>query len=89
MAFVFGAELTVAGVIGLVMGSGMSYKLRDRFPWIDPTICGVSLLISSPFIFVGIGFAVESIALAMVMVFFGEVFLNMNWAVAVDISLVC
>ena len=87
VAFVFGAELTAAGVIGLILGSGLSYVLRPRIAWIDPSICGLSMLIAAPFLFVAIAFADQFVAMTFVMVFFGELLLNMNWAVAVDIML--
>ena len=28
--------MCIAGVVGLTLGSGLSYKLRSRIPWIDP-----------------------------------------------------
>jgi len=88
VAFVFGVVLSVAGVLGLALGSGLSYKLRERLPWVDPVICGLGLLASAPFCLAAVGFARESPAAAFGLVFVGEIFLNMNWAIIVDISLV-
>ena len=28
--------MCLAGVVGLTLGSGLSYKLRPRIPWVDP-----------------------------------------------------
>ena len=87
VAFIFGVELTVGGVLGLILGSFLSYWLRPKFDWIDPTICGVSMLVASPFLFISVAFATENIPLTLVFMFFAELFINMNWAVAVDILL--
>lgn len=80
--------MCIAGVLGLCLGSGLSYKLRDRYQWVDPVICGVGLVVSAPFLFCALGYTKDGVVLAMVLVTIGEVFLNMNWAVVVDISLV-
>ena len=80
--------LSVAGVFGLILGSGLSLKFRERFPRIDPIICGVGLIVSAPFLFVGIGLAKDGIVMAFILVFVGQIFLNANWAVVVDIALV-
>jgi len=87
VAFVFGVVLSVAGVLGLALGSGLSYKLRETLPWVDPVICGLGLLASAPFCLAAVGFARESAVAAFALVFVGEIFLNMNWAIIVDISL--
>eukprot|EP00094_Tigriopus_californicus_P007790 TCALIF_07502-PA protein Name:"Similar to spin Protein spinster (Drosophila melanogaster)" AED:0.16 eAED:0.16 QI:0/0.75/0.55/1/0.75/0.77/9/69/476 len=87
VAFIFGVIMCIAGVLGLCLGSGLSYKLRDRYPWVDPVICGVGLVVSAPFLFCALGYAQDGVVLALVLVTIGEAFLNMNWAVVVDISL--
>ena len=53
-------------------------------------ICGVGLFISAPFIFSALATAATDSGVigAFVLMFFGQVFLNMNWAIVVDISLV-
>ncbi len=52
-------------------------------------ICGVGLFISAPFIFSALATAVSGGVIgAFILMFFGQVFLNMNWAIVVDISLV-
>ncbi len=88
VAFFFGLLVSVGGLIGLTTGSALSYKLRDRIPWVDPVICGCGLLISTPFIFPAIGFAKNGIIVCFILTFFAQIFVNMNWAVIVDISLV-
>jgi hypothetical protein len=78
----------VGGIIGLTSGSTMSYYLRGRIPWIDPVICGCGLLFSLPFTFPAIAYAKNNIFGTFALILFGQIFVNMNWAVIVDISLV-
>jgi len=87
VGLVFGAILSAAGIVGLILGSGLSYLLRKKIAWIDPVICGTGLLLSFPLIFGALYVSDSSVTTAFVLIFFGEAFLNMNWAVVVDISL--
>ena len=80
--------LSAAGITGLIFGSGLSFWLRKKIAWIDPVICGVGLLISTPLIFGALYILDSSVTAALVLIFVGQIFLNMNWAVVVDISLV-
>ena len=80
VGFLFGVVLCVAGVCGLLLGSGLSIWLRKRIAWIDPIICGIGLLVSSPLIFVALYITDQSVKMAFISMFFGQVFLNMNWA---------
>jgi hypothetical protein len=89
VALIFGLILSAAGICGLLLGSGLSFWLRKRFAWIDPVICGGGLLISTPFIFAALYLIDTSVTWAFILMFIGQIFLNMNWAVVVDISLVC
>ena len=38
---------SVGGLLGVLCGMGLSVLLRPRLPWIDPVICGTSLLVSN------------------------------------------
>jgi len=87
VGFLFGVVLCVAGVCGLLLGSGLSIWLRKKVAWVDPVICGIGLFVSSPLIFVALYITDKSVKMAFISMFFGQVFLNMNWAVVVDISL--
>ena len=80
--------MSAAGVVGLMLGSGLSLWLREKIAWIDPVICGGGLLLSAPLIFAALWIVDQNVVLAFVLIFVGQVFLNMNWAVVVDISLV-
>ena len=80
VGFLFGVVLCVAGVCGLLLGSGLSIWLRKKIAWVDPVICGIGLLVSSPLIFVALYVTDKSVKMAFISMFFGQVFLNMNWA---------
>ena len=86
--FMFGLIMAVAGVVGLTFGSGLSYWLRPKYRGVDPLICGGGLVPSSILILVSFIVAYDNIWAAYILVFFGQVFLNMNWAVIVDMTLV-
>jgi len=87
VGFIFGIILSLAGICGLLLGSGLSLWLRKKIDWIDPVICGVGLLISVPLIFGALYILDKSVIWAFIIMFLGQVFLNMNWAIVVDISL--
>ena len=88
VGIIFGSVLSAAGICGLMLGSGLSLWLRKKIAWIDPVICGAGLLLSCPLIFGALYISDQSVVWAFVLMFIGQVFLNMNWAVVVDISLV-
>ena len=52
-------EYSLAGIIGVPLGSFISFKLRNKYPWVDPGICGMALLCAAPFV-LGALFAAES-----------------------------
>ncbi|CAB4065066.1 SPNS [Lepeophtheirus salmonis] len=85
--FYFGIVMVVAGISGLVLGSFLSIKLRNRFPRIDPIICGTGLLLSCPFLLCGIAFSLNGINQTYALIFLGQTFLNTNWAITVDMSM--
>ncbi|XP_065571433.1 protein spinster-like [Artemia franciscana] len=86
-SFVFGVIAMLAGIFGVLLGVTLSQKLRTRFPRSDPLICGIGLLISAPLILAGLLVADTYTNLCFVLIFFGQVFLNMNWSIATDIKL--
>ena len=80
--------MAISGVVGLCVGSSLSYFLRPKFRWIDPVICGGGLIPSSILILTCLVIMYNDVEMAYVTMFFGQVFLNMLWAVAVDMMLV-
>jgi len=83
----FGAVTLFGGLIGVTSGMLLSKYLRPKYEWIDPVICGASLIISIPFLLVGILIAKDHLGLAFIILFFGMCFLNTNWSVAVDMTI--
>ena len=83
----FGAVTLFGGLIGVTAGMLMSRYLRPKYEWIDPVICGVSLLVSIPFLIGGILLAKNHLDIAFGIIFIGMCFLNTNWSVAVDMTI--
>lgn len=88
MSFYFGAITMMAGIAGVPLGSYLSTKLSKHYPRCDPVICAVGLLLSAPLIAASMIFVTYSAPLAYLCVFFGEVALNLNWAIVADMLLV-
>lgn len=87
VSFVFGAIAMSAGLLGVPLGSFAGQKLRVKLPYADPLVCGIGLLISVPLILGAMVLAEWNTVASYVVVFFGQVFLNLNWAVVSDIVL--
>jgi len=83
----FGAVTLFGGLIGVTAGMLMSRYLRPKYEWIDPVICGVSLLVSIPFLIGGIFLCKDHLDIAFGIIFIGMCFLNTNWSVAVDMTI--
>lgn len=77
-----------AGIAGVPLGSYLSTKLSKRYPRSDPVICAVGLLLSAPLIAASMIFVTYSAPLAYILVFLGEIALNLNWAIVADMLLV-
>jgi len=85
--FVFGIVTMLSGVVGVPLGSILSVKLRPKAARSDPLICGVGLVISSIFLCIAIFTCNHAFVLAFVLIFFGEIALNLNWSIVADILL--
>jgi len=77
-----------AGLIGVPLGSYMAQRLKVHYPKADPLICAGGLLISAPLLFLGLALADKYNYLVLVLIFFGQVSLNLNWSIVADILLV-
>ncbi|XP_053663898.1 protein spinster [Anopheles marshallii] len=87
VSFVFGAITMTTGIIGVPLGSYLSQRLNEKSVKADPYICAVGLLLSSPLL-VGAMFMVRvNIYATYALIFFGELALNLNWAIVADILL--
>ena len=88
IAFVFGVMTMVAGIMGVPLGALLSTKLKVKFPRADPVICGVGLSITAFLFFLSLIWAAEtSILVALVLIFLGEISLNLNWSIVADMLL--
>ena len=86
--FIFGCVAVIAGIMGVLLGSSLSQIFRKKFSSsfiADPIICGTGLFLSVPLLGVSIYLAETNIILSFVACFFGQLFLNMNWAIVCDI----
>ena len=85
--FVFGVITMLSGIVGVPLGMILSTKLRAIYPRADPIICGAGILISAVLLTLGILFCDSNIVLTLVLIFFGEVSLNLNWSIVADMLL--
>ncbi|KAL7735946.1 hypothetical protein ACLKA6_002383 [Drosophila palustris] len=76
-----------AGLLGVPLGSVLSQRLRKRFPTADPVICAIGLLLSAPLLTGACLLVSSQTALTYALIFFGQLALNMNWAIVADILL--
>lgn len=78
----------LAGLLGVPLGSYLSQKWKKRYPACDPIICATGMLISAPLLS-GVFLVVSKHTLTTyILIFFGELALNLNWAIVADILLV-
>lgn len=77
-----------AGLIGVPLGSVLAQRLKVHYPKADPLICAGGLMISAPLLLLGLALADRYNYLVLVLIFFGQIALNMNWSIVADILLV-
>ncbi|KAH8252731.1 hypothetical protein KR032_001498 [Drosophila birchii] len=87
VAFKFGLITMVAGLVGVPLGSFMSTYMIKRFPTADPIICAFGLLLSAPLLTGATLLVNSSTAATYSLIFFGQLALNLNWAIVADILL--
>lgn len=78
----------MAGIIGVPLGTYLSQILSKKTRRWDPIICACGLLISAPLLTGSMIMITKNELIAYTLVFFGEVALNLNWAIVADILLV-
>ncbi len=88
MALVFGFITMLSGIVGVPLGSILSTKLKQKYPRADPLICASGLILSAALLGAGMYSANWNIYFAFLMLFVGEVALNLNWSIVADILLV-
>ena len=77
-----------AGLLGVPLGAYLSQRLKKNYPRVDPVICAMGLLISTPLLAGSMLLVTGSATSAYILVFFGQLALNMNWSIVADILLV-
>lgn len=87
VSFKFGAITMISGIVGVPLGSYLSQRLNKKNPRADPIICMVGLLLSAPLIAGAMLLITANATAAYVLVFFGELALNLNWAIVADMLL--
>ncbi|KAH8348146.1 hypothetical protein KR084_004839 [Drosophila pseudotakahashii] len=87
VAFNFGVITMVAGLLGVPMGSFLSQYLVKRYPTADPVICAFGLLVSAPLLTGACLLVNSNSAGTYALIFFGQLALNLNWAIVADILL--
>ncbi|XP_043577667.1 protein spinster isoform X1 [Bombus pyrosoma] len=87
VAYKFGLIGMVAGLIGVPLGSLLAQKLRVRWQQTDPLICAIGLLISAPLLFFATITANTDSVACYLLIFFGQLSLNLNWSIVADILL--
>ncbi|XP_050531599.1 protein spinster isoform X2 [Daktulosphaira vitifoliae] len=87
VSFKFGLIAMVAGLIGVPLGSYISQRFKISYPKADPLICAGGLLLSAPLLFLGLALADKYYVVVLVLIFFGQVSINLNWSIVADILL--
>jgi MFS family permease len=87
VALIFGFVTMLSGIVGVPMGSILSTKLKQKYPRADPIICAFGLLSSAILLGLGMVAANWNIYVAFILLFVGEVTLNLNWSIVADILL--
>uniref|UniRef100_A0AAR2L2Q8 Major facilitator superfamily (MFS) profile domain-containing protein n=1 Tax=Pygocentrus nattereri TaxID=42514 RepID=A0AAR2L2Q8_PYGNA len=86
-SYIFGGITVGTGIVGVLIGTAISRKLRNRVANADPLICAVGMLSSSPCLFIAIILAASSIPGTYACIGIGETLLSLNWAILADILL--
>uniref|UniRef100_A0A182K9W4 Major facilitator superfamily (MFS) profile domain-containing protein n=1 Tax=Anopheles christyi TaxID=43041 RepID=A0A182K9W4_9DIPT len=87
VSLIFGAITMTTGIIGVPLGSYLSQRFNVKYVKSDPYICAAGLLLSSPLLVGALFMVRENIYATYALIFFGELALNLNWAIVADILL--
>lgn len=95
VSLVFGIITCAAGLVGVVIGSTVSKSCAKHLEdpesvmQANPLICAAGVLLSTPLMFFSLVYTVSSMNLGWVLIFFAVTCMCINWAVNVDIIMVC
>lgn len=77
-----------SGMLGVPLGAWLGAALVKRWGRAHAVICGVGLLLSTPAMALAMLLTDNDPYAPFVLMFFGELALNLNWALVADMSLV-
>ncbi|XP_077995244.1 protein spinster homolog 1-like [Glandiceps talaboti] len=87
VALIFGGITVATGVLGVALGAESARRWKKTNPRADPLVCAIGLIGCMPFLYFVITLAHRQEILSWILIFFGETFLSLNWAVTADILL--
>jgi len=83
----FGVVTMMSGIVGVPLGMTLSTSLKSKYPRADPVICAFGLLTSAVFLSLGMFLCHINVIVAFILLFIGEVTLNLNWSIVADMLL--
>jgi MFS family permease len=86
VSYRFGIVMTMAGLLGVPLGSYLSQIIRHKVPNADPIVCGTTLMLSVPVLFFGFFAARYSLNWCYGLTFLAGLLLNCNWSIVSDIT---
>jgi len=87
VSYIFGIVTFVAGVVGVGVGAEWARRWRITNMKADALVCGIGIILSTPFLFFALWSADKHIILSWVLICVGEVCMFFNWAPNGDILL--
>lgn len=84
---IFGGITAMAGILGVVIGSGGAQFYRRYNARADPILCAIGVFVSVPFGFVGLALPHRVLTLSWIFIFIAIVALCINWTLVADILL--
>ncbi|KAL7677478.1 hypothetical protein ACOME3_003716 [Neoechinorhynchus agilis] len=87
VSLIFGVITCLAGILGVVVGSTMSRRLKPVRQNADPLICGFAVLLSVPFMFLAVFTSRSVIWLSWILIFVGTTLISFTWSLIADIIL--
>ncbi|XP_039752935.1 protein spinster isoform X3 [Pararge aegeria] len=87
VSLIFGALTMASGIVGVPLGAWLGAALVKRWGRAHAVICGVGLLVSTPAMALAMLFTDIYPVAPFALMFFGEIALNLNWAIVADMSL--
>ncbi|XP_063906150.1 protein spinster homolog 3-like [Zophobas morio] len=84
---IFELIIHMSSIVGLLAAYLISRKLKEKYPRADPLMCSIALLTATPLAIITTYLSNKDQISTYVVLFFGNVCLNMIWAITMDICL--